>query len=177
MSIPKRQIFWLVVLVLTSLWACGYHFVGADSEGVDPSIRRVYVQTFGNETNEPNVENTFRGAFIDRIIQGGRFQVVDKPEQADAVLKGKIKNLVRIPLSYTVGNLAAEERWHVSVDISFVERETGKVIWRNSEFNLSGDYRVDSSNLSVTEQNRKNALVKLASDTAERAYSMILSGF
>lgn len=177
MSIPKRQIFWVVVLVLTCLWACGYHFVGTGGDGIDPAIKRVHVRTFGNATNEPNVENTFRAAFIDRLIQGGRFQVVDQPAQADAVLKGNVKSLVRVPLAYTVGNLAAEERWHVVVDISLEEREAGKVLWANSDFGLTGDYRVDPVNLSLTEQNRKNALVKLASDTAERAYSMILSGF
>jgi outer membrane lipopolysaccharide assembly protein LptE/RlpB len=177
MRLSKRQIFWLIVLALTSLWACGYHFVGTGGDGVDPSIKRVHVQTFGNATNEPNVENTFRGAFIDRLIQGGRFQVVDQAAQADAILKGNVKNLVRTPLAYTVGNLAAEERWSVIVDISFQERETKKVIWASSDFGMTGDYRVDTSNLSVTEQNRKNALLKLANDTAERAYSMILSGF
>jgi hypothetical protein len=177
MHLSKQQIFWLIALALTSLWACGYHFVGTGGDGIDPSIKRVYVQTFGNASNEPNVENTFRSAFIDRFIQGGRFQVVDQAAQADAILKGKIKNLVRTPLAYTVGNLAAEERWSVNVDLSFQERETAKVLWANSDFGLTGDYRVDTANLSATEQNRKNALVKLASDTAERAYSMILSGF
>ncbi|NPU86295.1 MAG: hypothetical protein HPY65_17595 [Syntrophaceae bacterium] len=177
MHLSKRQIFWLIVLALTSLWACGYHFVGTGGDGIDPAIKRVHVRTFGNATNEPNVENTFRSAFIDRIIQGGRFQIVDRADQADAVLKGNIKNLVRTPLAYAAGNLAAEERWTVNVDISLQERDTGKVLWANSDFGLTGDYKVSSSSLSVTERNRKEALVKLASDTAERAYSMILSGF
>ncbi|MGV8081934.1 MAG: LPS assembly lipoprotein LptE [Syntrophales bacterium] len=177
MKRSKRQFFWLIVLVMTSLWACGYHFVGTGGDGIDPAIKRVHVVTFGNATNEPNVENTFRAAFTDRFIQGGRFQIVDQTAQADAVLKGKIKFLVRTPLAYTAGNLASEERWTVTVDLSFEERETGKVLWANSDFGLTGDYKVSSSSLSVTERNRKEALVKLAGDTAERAYSMILSGF
>jgi outer membrane lipopolysaccharide assembly protein LptE/RlpB len=177
MRLSSRQIFWLIVLALTSLWACGYHFVGTGGDGIDPAIRRVHVATFGNATTEPNVESTFRSAFIDRIIQGGRFQIVDRAAQADAVLKGNIKTLVRTPLAYTAGNLAAEARWTAIVDLSIEERETGKGLWANSDFSLTGDYKVSPTSLSVTERNRKEALIKLASDTAERAYSMILSGF
>ena len=177
MQLSKRQVFWLIVLAMTSLWACGYHFVGTGGDGIDPAIKRVHVLTFGNATNEPNVETTFRSAFIDRLIQGGRFQIVDQAAQADAVLKGNIKLLVKTPLAYTSGNLASEERWSTTVDLSFQERETGKILWANSDFSLTADYKVSSSSLSVTERNRKEALVKLASDTAERAYSMILSGF
>jgi hypothetical protein len=39
----------------------------------------------------------------------------------------------------------------------------------------SGDYPVTT--VGVTEGSRKNALTKLANDTAERAYRLMMSGF
>ena len=42
-------------------------------------------------------------------------------------------------------------------------------------FSGTGDYPVTT--VGVTETSRKNALIKLANDTAERAYRLIMSGF
>jgi len=51
-----------------------------------------------------------------------------------------------------------------------------KVLWTNSSFSGTQDYLM-GNNLSVAQANKKNALTKLASDTAERAYRLMMSGF
>jgi hypothetical protein len=164
------------VLVL-ALAGCGYYFAGG-GENIDVSIQKVYVQTFINGTSEAGIENTFRSAFIDQFVRGGRFKLVDSRASANAVLKGNIKTLNTSPLSHTLGSIAAEQRLTVVLELVFEESSGDKkVIWLNKDFSCTGDYTVDTSSATTTEFGRKNALTKLASDTAERAYSMMMSGF
>jgi outer membrane lipopolysaccharide assembly protein LptE/RlpB len=164
--------------MVLALAGCGYHFSGG-GENIDRSIQKVYVETFVNGTSEAGIENTFRSAFIDQFIRGGRFKLVDNKPSADAVLKGNIKGLNTSPLSHTLGSLAAEQRMAVVLELVFETTSSGekKVLWLNKDFSVTGDYIVDTSNANATELLRKTALTKLANDTAERAYSMMMSGF
>ena len=79
------------------------------------------------------------------------------------------------PLAYKASNLSAEDRLTVTLEISFEERQSGRILWSDSAFSGTGDYPVTT--VGVTETSRKNALIKLANDTAERAYRLMMSGF
>jgi hypothetical protein len=78
----------MVVLLycLLLIVACGYRFI-PDGEAIDKNIQKVFVDVFVNKTSEANIENTFRTAFIDQVIQGRRFKLADSPGEADAILK------------------------------------------------------------------------------------------
>jgi len=159
------------LLILTG---CGYQF-SPGGEHIDPGIKKVFIEPFGNRTSQANLEDTFRLAVADQFIKGKRFVIVDGGNEADALIRGSIKALSTTPLSYRTTNLAAEERMTLTVEMAFEERRSGKVIWQDDNFTGTQDYPVAS--LGDTEASRKNALSKLANDTAERAYPMLLSGF
>lgn len=167
---------WLPILMaaLLTLMGCGYHF-SPGGEHIDPGIKKVFIEPFGNRTSQANLEDTFRLAVADQFIKGKRFVIVDGGNEADALIRGNIKALSTTPLSYRTTNLAAEERMTLTVEMAFEERRSGKVIWQDDNFTGTQDYPVAS--LGDTEASRKNALSKLANDTAERAYRMLMSGF
>lgn len=164
----------LFLLLVSS--GCGYRFVGGE-DNINPQIRTVFVDTFANRTSEAGLESLFRNAFIDQVLRGGRFQLAGRRDEADAVIRGSIQRLDTSHLSYQTTNLAAEERLTVFLEITFEERISKRILWQNRNFSYFGDYAVASGNLSVTEAERKGALTKLAADAAERAYSLMLSGF
>jgi hypothetical protein len=153
---------------------CGYHFAGGGAS-IHPAIRTVFVDVFTNRTSEAYADSIFRTAFISRFVQEGRFKLAGSRAEADAICRGTIKMLQVSPLSYKAGNLSAEDRLTIILELSFDERESGRTIWSDSVFTGTGDYPVTT--VGVTETNRKNALIKLANDTAERAYRLIMSGF
>jgi len=171
---------WLIatgMVLVMALAGCGYHFAGG-GENIDQSIKRVYVESFVNGTSEAGIENTFRSAFIDQFVRGGRFKMVDSRASADAALKGNIKALNTSPLSHTLGSIAAEQRLSVTLELVFEDTSGAKkVIWLNKDFSVTGDYVVNTTDATATQTLRNSALIKLASDTAERAYSMLMSGF
>ena len=162
------------LLAALMLIGCGYRFA-AGEESVDPAVRTIFVDVFTNKTSEAHAENIFRTAFINRFVQSGRFKLSSSRGEADAICRGTIRSLQVSPLAYKASNLAAEERLTITLEISLEERESGRVIWSDGSFTGTGDYTVTS--VGVTEASRKNALVKLASDTAERAYRLMIAGF
>lgn len=165
-------------IILTTMFlvlaACGYHF-SPGGEYIDPDVRKVFIEPFANRTSQANLEDTIRLAITDWFVRGRRFQIVDNEAQADAIFRGTVKSLTTAPLSSRTTNLAAEERMTLTLELSFEDRRTKKVIWKDANFSGTQDYPVAS--LSDTEAARKNALTKLSRDTAERAYRMMMSGF
>lgn len=165
-------------VLLCCLWmatACGYRII-PDGEAIDKNIQKIFVDVFANKTSEANIENTFRTAFIDQIIQGRRFKLAGSPGEADALLQGSIESLTAASLSYQATNLAAEDRISVVLSLTLEAQNPKKVLWANSSFSSFQDYAM-GNNLSVAQANKKNALIKLSNDTAERAYRLMMSGF
>jgi hypothetical protein len=162
------------LLLVCLLAGCGYRFEGGGGTAY-PAIRTVFVDVFANRTSEVYAENIFRTAFINRFVQEGRFKMAKSRGEADAVFRGTVKNLITYPLAYKAGNFSAEDRLAVTLELSFEERQSGRILWSEGGFSGTGDYPVTT--VGATETNRKNALIKLADDTAERAYRLIISGF
>ena len=160
-----------LILLITG---CGYSFTPT-GEHIATRIKTVFVDTFSNRTSEAYVENYLRQAFIDEFIKGRRFKVVGKPEIADAVLRGSVKNLVVSHLSYDINSIAIEERITMTMDIVFEEQETHKIIWSGKNISGIEDYKV--ADQMATESSRKDALIKLANDTAEKVYRLMMSDF
>jgi len=155
--------------------ACGYSVI-PDGEAIDKNIQKIFVDVLVNKTSEANIENTFRTAFIDQFIQGRRFKLAGSPGEADAILKGSIESLSAAALSYQATSLAAEDRITVVLSLTLEAQNPKNVIWANSSFSGLQDY-IMGNNLSIAQANKKNALIKLCNDTAERAYRLMMSGF
>jgi Lipopolysaccharide-assembly len=153
---------------------CGYRF-SPGGEYIDKKIRTVFIDNFANKTSEANVENTIRNSFIDQFIIGGRLALVDQREKADAVFKGSVNSIVTSPLSYQRTGLASGERLTVAMELVFEEEDTHKLIWNNKNFTATQDYSF--TDLNTRDTNRRNALIKLSNDSAEKAYRLMMSGF
>jgi hypothetical protein len=162
------------ILIVLFIAACGYRFA-SDEGQIDPVLRTVFVDIFTNKTSEAYVENIFRTAFISRFVQEGRFKAARSRGEANVIFRGTIRSLQVSPLSYKATNLAAEDRLTITLALSFEEQESGRILWSDGAFVGTGDYPVTT--VGVTEASRKNALTKLANDTAERAYRLMMSGF
>ena len=164
-----------VCLLFTLLLGCGYSFAPR-GEYIDKRIQKVYVESFSNKTSQAEIENFMRTAFINHFIQYSRFKVVGSLKEADATVKGTVLNYYTSALSYRPNKLVAEERAHIVLDVSFQEKETGKTIWRSRSITETIDYTVED-NINLLPITRKNALIKLSADTAEKVVNLMLAGF
>jgi hypothetical protein len=164
----------LMVLIAFLLTGCGYHMEGGRGSFA-PGVRTVFVDVFTNNTSEANADSIFRVAFNNQVVLNGHFKLALSPGEADAVFRGTILSLQSLPLAYQTTNLSAEDRMTVTMQISFEERATGRVLWANEAYIGTGDYKVTT--VGGTATSRRDALVKLADDTAERAYRLMMSDF
>jgi hypothetical protein len=134
------------------------------------------VDTFTNKTSEPNIENIFRSAFIGEIVRHGHFKLASSRTEAGAILRGAVLNMQVAPLAYKSGtSFSAEDRITMTLELFFEETTKGRTLWSNSGFTGTVDYPVTA--VGATESSRRNALTKLASDSAEKVYRLMMSDF
>jgi hypothetical protein len=165
----------VICLFFALILSCGYGFA-PKGDYIDKRIQNIYVEAFDNKTAQAGIENYVRTAFINQFIQNSRLKIVESAESADAIVKGKILNLNTSPLSYRSNALVAEERATIILELTFQENESGKIIWSSKNITGSVDYTL-SDDINLLPATRKNAFVKLANDTAEKAFNMMMSGF
>jgi len=172
-----KKTFNIIIICVSCaiLFGCGYSFAPR-GENIDKRIQKIYVEPFDNKTSQAEIENYFRTAFINQFIQTSRFKIAPSAETADAVVKGKILNFNTTPLSYLKNDLAAEERATIVMDVTFEDHASGKVIWSSKNMTDSIDYSLNED-INMLSPTRKQALMKLANDMAEKAFNLMMSGF
>lgn len=162
-------------LPILLLVGCGYSLTGSIKSAY-PAIQTVYVESFTNRTSEANADNIFRSAFSSEMVQRGHFKLVSSKGEAGAVFRGTIVNMQIAPLAYKTGtSFSAEDRITVTLELFFEETASGKTLWSNSAFIGTVDYLVAA--VGAAETSRRNALTKLASDSAEKVYRLMMSDF
>jgi|YelNatPaOPRAMG01_1025707.scaffolds.fasta_scaffold35528_2 hypothetical protein len=168
-----KKLFFLRVMVyflIILLVGCGYRFAG-EGVGVEKKVASIYVSPIDNRSREAYVENYIRNALMDWFMKTTSFTVVTEEEKADVVLSGRVINVYTVPLSYKLGNLAAEEKVTLVMDLVLKDRRTGKVLWEQKKLMAQQDYAVRDVN--STEEARRLALIKLATDLAEQVYGRV----
>jgi len=165
----------VIYLFCALIMSCGYAFA-PQGEYIDKSIQKIYVEAFENKTAQASIENYVRTAFINQVLLGSRFKTVSSVEEADAIIKGKIININTSPLSYRENKLVAEERTSVVLEITFYEKESGKTIWHSKGISGGVDYKM-VNDINMFPVARRDALVKLSNDLAEKAFNFMMAGF
>ncbi len=153
---------------------CGYHLGrGASSY---PQIRTIAVPVFSNATFEPALEQAVTLAVKEAFIRDGRWRLVDHPESADATISGQILSFDRAPLSFSVERVVTQYRVTLRVDLSLVERATGKILWRESGITGRAEYFL-TSDIAQTRSAEDRAIREASNSLAETAAGRIIEGF
>jgi outer membrane lipopolysaccharide assembly protein LptE/RlpB len=174
MTAMKRSFLLCLAMAVVFQAGCGYRF-SPGGESIDPGIHRVYIDNFDNKTTQPYVEIYFRNAFADQFRRTSRFTLAESKVKSDASVKGSVNVTTFNPVAYTKSDFATEDRVTIVASIIFQDRNN-EIIWRNDSLSGYQDYIINQ-NEAVTEQNRRDAIQKLAADMAERAFRYIMSGF
>ncbi|MBI3811668.1 MAG: LptE family protein [Nitrospirae bacterium] len=162
-------------LFLTVLAGCGYHLAG--SNRLPSNIRTIAVPVFYNETFEPSVENTITTAVKQEFLTNSRLAVVNDPEEADLVLKGKIVSFGLTPLTFDRSkSVVLEYRVRIRVEVAIENRRTQKVLWKDAGMESSAEYAINPD----TAANRvaqDHAIAEAGKQFAEDVVHRVLEGF
>ncbi len=167
----------LGALLTVSLGGCGYHVAGK-ADLVPKSIHTIAIPAFNNVTTRYKLTDHLPQAISHEFIARTRFQVVNDPEQADAVLRGSIINYASYPTVFDQrSGRASGLQVNVTMQVNLVERATGKVIFSRPSFEMHQRYEISVTSTQAYFEESDAALDRLSRDVARDLVSSIVESF
>jgi hypothetical protein len=118
------------------LLGCGYQFAG-QSELFPKDVRTVYVEPFLNRTRDVGTEHEITTALRSELYRRGQLQVVDLPDQADAILSGVVRSFASTTASVNRDNEVLQYEAVMLVDVTFRRRQPSEILWRGQAIRLT----------------------------------------
>src|SRR5215468_6955434 len=142
--LATRYFFRVSVLLLTPMTyaGCGYHVAGR-SNSLPKNIHVIAVPALENKTSVYRIEQKLTAATVHEFLAKTPYHVVANPANADAVLRGKVLSLEAVPLQFDTKTARATTMLvTVKCEITFEERETGKVLYHTDNFLFRNEYEI-----------------------------------
>lgn len=165
-----------VVVASAFLPSCGYHVAGR-SEGLPKSIHVIAVPALENKTTSYRIEQRLTAATVHEFLAKTRYRVVSDPANGDAVLRGKVLSLEAVPLLFdTATGRATTMLVTVKCEVTFEDRETGKMLYHTDNFLFRNQYEISTDVKSFFEE-QDPALDRLAQDFAARLVAAVTENY
>jgi Lipopolysaccharide-assembly len=131
-SIVRRSIFFIFLYLL----GCGYQFAGR-SELFPKDVHSVYVEPFLNRTRDVGMEHEITTALRSEFYRRGQLQIVDLPDQADAILSGVVRTFDSTTASVNRDDEVLQFEAVMLVDVTFRRRQPSEILWRGQGIRLT----------------------------------------
>ncbi|HKA33557.1 MAG TPA: LPS assembly lipoprotein LptE [Candidatus Binatia bacterium] len=131
-SIKERYILKLIAipLCLFALAAgCGYQFTGR-GDAFPRDVRTVFVDPLVNRTKEVGVDREMTMALKTEINRKGLLRVVDRVEDADAILSGVIRTFDNRVVGVNRHDEALQYEFLLVIDLNLRRRVPDELLWR-----------------------------------------------
>ena len=125
-----------IIALLTIVSGCGYTLQGSGSV-LPQDIKTVYIRLADNETTEPGLGQRFTEVLRSRFDRYGVVKVVDREQDADAILVAKIMDLesrIRGEKGDTDTALESDLVMTISAEL---RRRNGQLLYRNGQLSAS----------------------------------------
>jgi hypothetical protein len=167
-----------LALLAAAAPGCGYSLVG---KGIttDPSVRRIGVPLFVDQTGKPGLDARLTQAVIAELLKRGRFTVVKGTEGVDAVVEGEIitYNVVPIGFSESEGQTQAN-RYVINLVAKVRYRKIGvrEPLWSNDAFALRDEYDISGDPASFFDR-EDQTIERIAEGFARNLVAAMLEAF
>ena len=169
----------LSLVLLIALAGCGYHLVGTSSY-LPPEIQTLNVALFDNQTARADMDQRVAEALNLEWVRRGRFQLVDRPDQADIVLRGVITRLSVIPVSFDESGRATEYQMTLMTSVRLEDvrdkEDDPILLWEDNAFSRRTSYAVNEDAVDYFDRQRE-AMDVLSQDYSRALVSAVLEGF
>ena len=166
-----------LLLVWFCLAGCGYRVAGR-ADLVPKSVHTVAIPAFSNATVRYKLSDRLPQAISQEFIARTRYQVITDAQQADAVLRGSVINYLVFPILFDQATgRASGLQINVTLQVSFIERATGKVIFTRPNFEVHQRYEIAVLNDKAYLEEDDAAIDRLSRDVARDLVSSILENF
>lgn len=148
---------WVLVFGLFFFSGCSHYSVSSSLPGY---IKTAAVPLFQNDTIEPNIVEDVTDEVTNAIIRNGSMKIINE-SQADAVVIGRIVEVINEADTYSKNEQAKQFKVHIYADVQFFDRRKNRPLWE--EKRMEGWARYDASSPSSRQDAVTQALQMLAS--------------
>jgi hypothetical protein len=146
----RRQALASLSSSVLSIAGCGYALVGKGAF-VDPSIKKIGVPLFKDNTGKPAMDQKVTAKVIEELLKRGKFEVLQQAEGVDALVIGELNAYLVNPIGFsgvgadapTTGQQQAS-RYSIRLNARVVYSKVGEKepIWQNDLFTAQDEYDV-----------------------------------
>ena len=159
------------------LASCGYHVAG-QADLVPKSVHTIAIPAFNNGTVQYKLTDLLPQAISREFIARTHYQVITDAQQADAVVRGSVLNYIVFPILVDAATgRPSGLQVNVTMQVSFVERATGKVLFTRPNFEMHQRYEIAVVSDKAYFEEDAGALDRLSRDVARDLVSAILENF
>jgi hypothetical protein len=176
LSAAQYGFVWTLAILSMALGGCGYHVAG-HADLMPKTIKTIAVPAFLNPTTRYEIARMLPQDVDREFISRTHYKVVADPAQADAVLKGVVNNYTAYPtvIDPATGR-ATGVQVVVSMQITFTERATGKVLYQRNGFEFRERYTISINPQSYFDESG-TAMARVSRDAARSIVTAILENF
>jgi outer membrane lipopolysaccharide assembly protein LptE/RlpB len=177
-----REFLCAALLAGVLLSGCGYHVIGR-SDSLPKGIHVIAVPALENKTASYRIEQRLTSATVHEFLAKTSYRVVSDPANGDAVLRGKVLSLEAVPLLFdTATGRATVMLITVKCEITFEERETGKILYHTDDFLFRNEYEISTDVMNPDAiksffEEQDPALERLAQDFATRLVAAVTENY
>jgi hypothetical protein len=165
-----------LILLAALAPACGYHVAGKGNS-LPPTIKTIAIPVFVNESVRFRIEQKVAAAVTREFIERTPYQITAKPDQADAVLRGTIKDVRSGVIAFDLNTgRATTSQVQVTAEVVLVDLHTKKVLFKNPKYIFREEYQISQTPSAQFEEDQP-ALERLSRDLARTLVTEILENF
>jgi hypothetical protein len=127
------------VVLLVGIFGCGYQLSG-DSHFLPQDVHTIYVEPFINRSRDVGIEKELTSALRSEFYRRGPLRLVDRPDQADAILTGVIRHFDSLIASANRKDEVLQYEATLTLDATLRRREPGEILWRTQGTRLTEIY-------------------------------------
>ncbi len=170
----------LLLLGASVLEGCGYALEGRGIS-VDPSIKRMGVPLFKDQTGKPGLDQKITDKVIEELLGKGRFDVVESATGVDALVEGTLLSYSSQAIGFNRADSAgrSEASRYVALltaKVRYAKLGVTQPIWESDGFSARDEYDIgdDADNYFDREE---QALDRIAVNFAKSVVSAMLEAF
>ena len=172
----RPTVFCLLPTICCLLSGCGYHVAGRGDQ-IPKDIHTVAVLPFSNATPRYKIDQYLTRAVTHELLTRTRFRVIPDEREADAVLRGAVVNIFVNPIIFDpASGRATTVQVVTQLQLFFTERRTGKVLYRNQNYEARERYEVAVDPRAYFEESEAG-LDRMSRSVARSLVSAILENF
>jgi len=127
---------WVVAVFLLSGVGCGYQFSGK-GEAFPKDVHNIFVESFVNKTREVGIDREITSALRSELRHRGQLRVVDRLEDADAILSGVVRSFDTRMVAVNHLSEAIQFEMALVLDMSLRRRSPDEILWRTQQARFS----------------------------------------